>query len=86
MTDHPTRVANLKPKQLAQKIAFMRYDALAEFLKELSLQLHSDARDDRERGREMLARVLDMAGHEVIHAHQSIEHAWTICEPKMGKK
>jgi monomeric isocitrate dehydrogenase len=86
MTDHPTRVANLKPKELAKRVAFMRYDALAEFLGELSAQLYEDAKTDREHGRKVLSARLDAAAHELIHAKQSIEWAWQICEAKMKER
>jgi monomeric isocitrate dehydrogenase len=87
VTTHPTRVANFKPKELAKRVAFLRYDALAEFLGELSFLLFEDAQTDRERGRLNLAESLDEAQRELTYAKLAIDRAWTICEPKMkGQK
>jgi hypothetical protein len=87
MTHHPTRIANISPKDLARRVANMRYDALAEFLGELSFLLFEDAQTDRERGRLNLAESLDEAQRELTYAKLAIDRAWTICEPKMkGQK
>jgi hypothetical protein len=59
MTHHPTRIANISPKDLARRVANMRYDALAEFLRELSVALQADAEADYERGRTKLSGYLD---------------------------
>jgi hypothetical protein len=63
-------------QELALEIARLRYDALAEFLNELSGRIASDAHSDMERGREKLAQ-------ELTQAAICIRNAWTICKPFM---
>ena len=48
-------------QELASDIARLRYDALAEFLNELSDKIASDAHSDKERGRERLSQELTQA-------------------------
>lgn len=68
--------------QLAGEVGDLRYDALASFLQALSAKLKSDGEADAGRGRRELA-ALHAASVSVSSAAADIEHAWSICAPRM---
>jgi hypothetical protein len=80
---HPVSVAGMSLKQLAKKLAGMRYDALSELLQHLSDQLTTDSLADANRLRLNLANELNRAALGVAVAQAHIEAAWKICEPHM---
>jgi hypothetical protein len=85
--EHPTDIDGLTPEQLASRIGDMRYDALARFLRALEAKLALDAVADRGRGREVLARRLELASTDCGLAATNIGIAWRICERFMtGRK
>jgi len=63
-------------EELAKDVADLRYDALYDFLQQLSSKLARDSYADRERGRLKLSE-------ELQHAAMSIRNAWIICKPHM---
>jgi len=83
---HKTSIEGFTNKELAIAVADLRYDALAEFLGALGLQLDNDSHADRNRGRPKLAEHLDHASSNIIHASIDIRRAWKICEPHMEIK
>lgn len=70
--------------EVARQLGDLRYDALADFLKELSKKMELDAQADADRARPKLARRLFATAEHVRLAGEQIEKAWTICEPYMG--
>jgi hypothetical protein len=78
VTTHPTKVANLSPKQLAQRVAFLRYDALVDFLSELSRVIGDEAVDADTRGNGFL---LMRVSHALAEATQSATMVRDMCKP-----
>lgn len=63
-------------EELAKDVADLRYDALYDFLQQLSSKLAKDSQADLERGRLKLSE-------ELRHAAYSVRNAWIICKPFM---
>ncbi len=76
---HPTSVVNYggTMEELAKDVANLRYDALYDFLQQLSSKIAKDSYADRERGRLKLSE-------ELRNAAYSIRNAWIICKPHMS--
>ena len=83
--EHRTRVERYPDtlSQLANDVADLRYDALAEFLVALAEKLHRDSVADARRSRYQLAAALQLASDSTSVAAQEIQIAWGICEPFM---
>lgn len=73
-------------KKLAIEIGDLHYEALAELLDELSDKLISDAAKDRAGNRDRLAKCLEFAAEDIMHAGISIERAYDICKQFMDNK
>ncbi|MHC5538362.1 hypothetical protein ACYOEI_09050 [Singulisphaera rosea] len=69
--------------QLAGEVGDLRYDALLGFLRALAAKLESDGEADAGRDRRKLATALHAASMSVSAAAADIEHAWSICAPRM---
>jgi hypothetical protein len=69
--------------ELAEDIGNLKYDALAEFLRLLSLKIEQDSVKDASRGRHKLAVSLQECAKSLGHSSAAIERAWQICEPYM---
>lgn len=69
--------------QLAIDLGDLRYDALADFLHQLSAKMEADGKKDQARSRVQLARQLHQCASELSAAASSIDRAWKICEPFM---
>lgn len=69
--------------ELAQDLGDLRYDALAEFLRHLSLKLSADGKADDQRGRPRLSAALQGAAANLGAAAENIEQAWAISAPHM---
>jgi hypothetical protein len=65
--------------KLAADLAELRYDALCEFLKCLTIELANDSLEDEVRGRHKLANELNRASN-------AISDAWAICERYMKEE
>jgi len=72
---------DLKNHELAERVGDLYYDALAEFLHELSDKLHRDGLADHKRGRVKLANELEASAVHLAQASKHIGVAWDICEP-----
>jgi RNA-binding protein YlmH len=84
MSSHNTTIKDYNSaKELAIDLSNLRYDVLAEILKELSKKLEMDAEKDLDRGRIKLHHHLINASLKVEDASQEISKAWSICEPYM---
>jgi len=70
----------LKLDELAQRTGDLYYDNLAYFLEKLSAKLESDAKADKQRGREKLAKTLFKSASLLQQSSQEIEKAWQVCE------
>ena len=68
-------------KELAIDLSDLRYDVLAEILKELSKKLEIDAEKDLKRGRVKLHHHLINASLKVTDGYEEISKAWKICKP-----
>jgi hypothetical protein len=68
-------------KELAIDLSDLRYDVLAEILKELSKKLEIDAEKDLKRGRVKLHHHLINASLKVADGYEEISKAWKICKP-----
>ena len=71
------------PDDLAGKLADLRYDALAGFLRALAARLAADGDADAKRGRPRLAAALRSASAAVASAAADVDGAWAICAPRM---
>lgn len=82
---HPSWIKNYEYnfEQLAEEIGDLRYDALANFLKLLSLKIEKDSFKDRERGRSKLASSLHSSSESLLKSSKKIDLAWKISEPYM---
>jgi hypothetical protein len=69
--------------KLVEDIGNLRYDALQEFLTELSLKLRLDGNKDRTRGRPILSGHLDKAADKLLESAAAIGVAWMLCQPHM---
>lgn len=78
---HKTAIEGYYLTELAEKIGDLRYDALADFLKELSLKIEKDGLKDESRGRVKLATQLKKTADELKTCSENIKVAWDICEP-----
>jgi hypothetical protein len=78
---HKTEIKGHDLQTLAHEIGDLRYDALHEFLIQLSLKIKKDALKDRNRGRIKLANQLDATAENIQKSAEHIEKAWVICEP-----
>ena len=83
--NHPESVAGYSGSlaQLAGELGDLRYDALAEFLREFSEKLRRDAEADQGRGRPRLAGHLSEASRALADAATHIQKAWDVSEPHM---
>jgi len=85
MSEKHTKVVNihfpLTPKELAQGIGDLRYDALQEFLRELADKLYADAKKDGKGGRLKLEESLAHVANSVEDAYVCMYDVWDICEP-----
>ena len=85
MTEHSTAIKDYKSmKDLAHDVSNLRYDALAEFLYELSRKMHNDSCADYDRGRTRLSKSLREASYHLTSAKDSIIQAQIICEKHMN--
>lgn len=73
---HATKLKN--EKKIIKSITTLRYDALGEFIRNLSVQFMEDAIADTKRGRLKLAKCLSKASENIFDA-------WFICEKYMNK-
>jgi len=69
--------------KLARELADLKYDVLAEFLREFSLCMEEDSQADLRRKRPKLAKELRETSKALSEAHEAVERAWRICEPHM---
>ncbi|SFV61018.1 Putative esterase, FIGfam005057 [hydrothermal vent metagenome] len=67
-------------EELANRTGDLYYDNLAYFLEKLSAKLESDAKADKQRGREKLAKTLFKSASLLQQSSQEIEKAWQVCE------
>ena len=82
MSSHNITIKDYKSaKELAIDLSDLRYDVLAEILKELSNKLEIDAEKDLNRGREKLHHHLINASLKVTDGYEEISNAWKICKP-----
>lgn len=70
-------------EDLPRRLANLRYDVLADFLREFASELLVDNVKDKRRGREELARQLLKSANRTFKVARSIEKAWKICDPYM---
>jgi len=73
----------MSPQDLARSLSSLRYDALVDYLFELSDALEDDALADKNRGREKLFDALYAAAHRLKRVAEDVNDAWKICEPHM---
>lgn len=78
---HNTEIEGYNLTDLAEQIGDLRYDALADFLKALSLKIEKDGQKDESRGRVKLATQLKKTANELQVCSENIQAAWVICEP-----
>lgn len=73
-------VVECSPKEIAESIAGLRYDAMEEVLRQLSKQLYVDALSDE--GRKRMALAIQLNGVALIleSAAARVNQAWKICE------
>ncbi len=69
--------------ELAEDIGNLKYDALAELLRLLSVKIAEDAAKDQERGRPQLASALQDCAQKLKGASAPIEAVWRISKPYM---
>ena len=82
MSSHNITIKDYKSaKELAIDLSDLRYDVLAEILKELSNKLEIDAEKDLKRGRVKLHHHLINASLKVTDGYEEISKAWKICKP-----
>ena len=82
---HKTEVEkyNGSLEELARDLGNLRYDTLAEFLKNLSLKIKVDGEKDGGRGRNKLAKVLKNSSEKLEESAKDINEAWRISESYM---
>lgn len=71
--------------ELANRIGELYYDALSNFLHQLSWKLERDAKADQERGREKLALSLQESTKHIQKSSESIQKAVGIVNPHVFK-
>lgn len=71
-------------EELARDLGDLRYDALAEFLKNLSFKVKADGEKDGSRGRKKLAKALKNSSEKLKESAKDIDEARRISEPYMG--
>ena len=82
MSSHNITIKDYKSaKELAIDLSDLRYDVLAEILKELSKKLEIDAEKDLKRGRVKLHHHLINASLKVTDGYEEISKAWKIYKP-----
>jgi hypothetical protein len=90
MNDHPTKVAfgmlQIEPKALAEALAGLRYDALAEYITALGDRLAEDAEADTLRKRQFLAAQLRTTSVSMSAATMSVLNAWLLCAEHEKRK
>jgi hypothetical protein len=70
---------------LAEALGDLRYDALSDFLLELSKKMAKDADADAGRERHKLASELYTTATKLEGAAEATERAWEICAPFMDE-
>lgn len=70
--------------QLAEDLGNLRYDALADFLRDLSKKIKADGKQDEARGRTQLANSLFNCAQVLDEGAKAIDKAWKISEPYMS--
>ena len=70
--NHKTSVAGLTPRELAEGIASLRYDALRDFFQHLMTRIMADSFKDFHGNKRMLASGLRCLAHE-------LEACWNEC-------
>jgi len=84
MNKHPTNIKGYNsPKDLAIELSNLRYDILAEVLKELTDKLECDAKEDLKRNRIKVSHHLMNAVVELQAAYEYMLKVWKICKPLM---
>jgi hypothetical protein len=85
MEKHPTSVEGFDGtlEELASKVARMRYDHFALFIKSLEDEVHKEAKKDDEAGRKKLGGALYQAMRALRQAKHALEEAWRISKPHM---
>ena len=80
---HPTTIEAYPHdlQQLAQELGDLRYDALEEFLQQLSQKIAADGAKDAARGRTQLASALAQAAQTLEQSSKHIAKAWRISAP-----
>lgn len=81
--NHPISVDDHSDIELAELVANLRYDVLADFLKELSAKVLRDGLKDETRGRVQLASCLKNAASHIHNARIAVDKAWKISKPYM---
>jgi hypothetical protein len=81
--EHKTKLDYVTFEKLARDLADLRYDALAEFLEKLRIQIGSDGENDFDKDRRQLAAALKECYFDLGSAQEDIEEAWRISEPYM---
>lgn len=84
MNKHPTNIKGYNsPKELAFEISNLRYDVLAELLKELTDKLESDAKQDLKRNRVKVSHHLINTVVNLQDAYENMLNVWRVCKPFM---
>ncbi|MGD1849090.1 MAG: hypothetical protein ACFCBU_00255 [Cyanophyceae cyanobacterium] len=68
-------------EELAESLGDLYYDALAEFLRQLSNKMAKDGDADDRRERPRLAAELHSCSQHLREAAEHIDAAWEICKP-----
>lgn len=82
---HTTKIERYQGslRDLAEDVGNLQYDALSEFLDELSDKISRDQKKDSERGRSILAGHLWMVVSHLDKAKSASDQAWEICRKYM---
>lgn len=80
---HPTTIPQypINMEDLAQDVACLRYDKVAEFLGHLSNELQKQKDGDEARGRVQLASRLEETVHALYFAKDRMWETWNLCAP-----
>lgn len=71
------------PKELAFEISNLRYDVLAEVLRELTEKLECDAKQDLKRNRVKVSHHLMNTVVNLQDAYENMLKFWKVCKPLM---
>jgi hypothetical protein len=82
---HATQLV-LSHHDAASIIGDLRYDALADFLRELQMKIVIDAYMDEGRKRPQLAAKLRALAADLAKAAETTDEIWRLCEPHMKVK